>query len=69
MKIRLIVLLAILLNVLALLFVALFLGRYEFYSNQDGTSGIKLNKLTGTMEYCAVKGSDGTFKVLCGKYK
>lgn len=69
MKIKLIVLMAIVLNVLALLFVSLLLGRYEFYSNQDGTSGIKLNKLTGTMEYCAVKGKGNKFEVLCGKYE
>jgi hypothetical protein len=69
MKIRSIVFMAILLNTLGVLLVALFLGRYEFYSNQDGTSGMKLNKLTGTLEYCAVKESDGTFKVHCGNYE
>lgn len=60
---------AVLLNTLGILLVALSLGRYEFYSNQDGTSGMKLNKLTGSLEYCQAKASDGTFKVLCGKYE
>lgn len=69
MKIRSIVVMAVLFNTLGILLVALSLGGYEFYSNQEGTSGMKLNKLTGSLEYCAVKASNDTFKVLCGKFE
>ena len=82
MKIRSIVTLAIVLNILSILFVALlfiryeFYGnqdrksgsRYEFYINQDGTTGIRLNKHTGAMEYCAVRGKDKKFEVICTNF-
>ena len=79
MKIRSILTLAIVLNILFIIFVALLFIRYEFYinqdrasesryvfySNQDGMTGIRLNKHTGAMEYCAVLGKDKKFKVVC----
>ena len=81
MKIRSIVTLAIVLNILSILFVALLFIRYEFYSSQDRTSGsryefykdgrngILLNKHTGGMEYCEVQGKDKKFEVICTNFK
>ena len=81
MKIRSNLTLVIFLNILSILFIALFFIRYEFYSSQDrtsgssyefykdGNSGILLNKHTGGMEYCAVHGIDKKFEVICTNFK